>query len=61
MEFNKKINVLRYTLSRDQIMTFVGGLHDIQADMIEALVENKGVKGYPEANLVIDHIKKLGK
>ena len=59
MEPNKKINVLRYTLSRDQIMTFVGGLHDIQADMIEALVENKGLKGYPEANEVINHIRGL--
>ena len=59
MEPNKKINVLRYTLSRDQIMTFVGGLHDIQADMIEALVENKGLKGYPEAMEVINHIKGL--
>ena len=56
MEPDKKINVLRYTLSRDQIMTFVGGLHNIQADMIEAQVENKGLKGYPEANLVIKHI-----
>ena len=37
-------------------MTFVGGLHNIQADMIEAQVENKGLKGYPEANLVIKHI-----
>jgi hypothetical protein len=59
MEPNKKINVLRYTLSRDQIMTFVGGLHDIQADMIEALVENKGLKGYPEANEVINHVRGL--
>ena len=40
-------------------MTFVGGLHDIQADMIEAMVENKGLKGYPEANEVINHIRGL--
>ena len=59
MEPNKKINVLRYTLSRDQIMTFVGGLHDIQADMIEAMVENKSLKGYPEATEVINHIRGL--
>ena len=59
MEPNKKINVLRYTLTRDQIMTFVGGLHDIQADMIEAMVENKGLKVYPEANDVINHIRGL--
>ena len=59
MEPNKKINVLRYTLTRDQIMTFVGGLHDIQFDMIEAMVENKALKGYPEANQVINHIRGL--
>jgi hypothetical protein len=59
MEPNKKINVLRYTLTRDQIMTFVGGLHDIQADMIEAMVENKALKGYPEATEVINHIRGL--
>ena len=59
MEPDKKINVLRYTLTKDQIMPFVGGLHDIQADMIEAMVENKGLKGYPEANEVINHIRGL--
>ena len=59
MEPDKKINVLRYTLTKDQIMTFVGGLYDIQADMIEAMVENKGLKGYPEANEVINHIRGL--
>jgi hypothetical protein len=54
-----RINLIRYTLSRDQIMTFVSGLHDVQADMIEQAVEQKQKQGFPEAQQVIDYIKGL--
>jgi len=59
MEKNNRINVLRYTLTRDQIGTFVNGLHEIQADMIEATVAAKEARGFPEANEVIRHIMGL--
>lgn len=50
---------IRYTLPRDQIMTFVSGLHDIQADMIEEVVAQKEREGFPDAKAVIDHIRSL--
>ena len=59
---NKKMQMLysiRYTLPHDQIMTFVSGLHDIQADMIEEVVAQKEREGFPEARDVIDHIRSL--
>jgi len=59
MEENKRISVLRYTLTRDQIGTFVSGLHEIQADMIEATVAVKESQGFPEANQIINHVRSL--
>jgi len=59
MEFNKRINLVKYTLTPDQIMSWVGGLHDIQADMIEEALAGKGFLGYPEANQIINHIRGL--
>jgi hypothetical protein len=47
------------TLRPADIMTFVSGLHDIQADMIETVVESKARQGYPEANEIINHIRSL--
>jgi hypothetical protein len=47
------------TLRPADIMTFVSGLHDMQADMIETVVETKARQGYPEANEVINHIRSL--
>jgi len=57
----KKLYSIRYTLSPDQIMTFVGGLHGMQADMIEEVVARKEKEGFPEATAVIEHIKSLDK
>ena len=48
---------ITYTMSREDIMTFVSGLHEIQEDLIEASVRSKEAQGFPEANAVIDHIK----
>lgn len=57
----KKLYSIRYTLSPSQIMTFVGGLHDMQAEMIEAVVASKEAQGFPEATALIEHIKSLDK
>ena len=57
----KKLYSIRYTLKPSQIMTFVGGLHDMQAEMIEEVVAKKEAEGFPEATMVIDHIRKLGR
>jgi hypothetical protein len=59
MEPNKRIEVLRYTLTKEQIGSFISGLHEIQHDMIEAVVESKARQGYPEANEVINYIRGL--
>jgi hypothetical protein len=50
---------IRQTLKREEIMTFVGGLHDLQMDMIELTVASKERQGFPEATVVIDHIRSL--
>ena len=62
MEKKNKEDVIasiRMVLSRDQIMTFVNGLHETQHDMIEAVVASKQAQGFPEATAVIEHIKNL--
>ena len=46
-------------MKRKDIMTFVSGLHDMQADMIEELVRRKEAQGFPEATEVINHIRSL--
>ena len=50
---------ITYTMSKEDIMTFVGGLHDIQQDMIETVVIRKEREGFPEASAVIEHIRNL--
>ena len=50
---------ITYTMSREDIMTFVSGLHDVQMDMIETVVQRKEKEGFPEAQAVIEHIKGL--
>jgi hypothetical protein len=47
---------IRMTLSRDQIMTFVSGLHETQMELIEAIVVSREKQGFPEATAVIRHI-----
>lgn len=47
---------IRMTMKREDIMTFVSGLHDIQMDMIETVVIQKEREGFPEASAVIKHI-----
>ena len=50
---------ISYRMKPEDIMTFVGGLHNIQLDMIETVVISKEKQGFPEASAVIDHIRNL--
>jgi hypothetical protein len=58
MDSKKKdvIMTLRQVLTRDQIMSFVSGLHETQRQMIELTVAAKEKQGFPEASVVIKHI-----
>tara|TARA_R110000868_G_scaffold227973_1_gene480927 strand:+ start:42 stop:230 length:189 start_codon:yes stop_codon:yes gene_type:complete len=58
MDSKKKdvIVSLRQVLTRDQIMSFVSGLHETQRQMIELTVAAKEKQGFPEASAVIRHI-----
>ena len=58
----KKKNVimsLRQVLTKDQIMSFVSGLHETQRQMVELTVASKEKQGFPEASAVIEHIRNL--
>jgi len=50
---------LSYTMKPKDILTFVAGLHQVQADMIETTVAMKEKQGFPEANAVINHIMEM--
>ena len=50
------IHKIRTTLTRDQIMTFVTGLHETQWALIEAVVSSRERQGFPEATAVIKSI-----
>ena len=50
------IGNIRMTLNRDQIMTFVSGLHETQMELIEAVVCSRERQGFPEATAVMRHI-----
>ena len=52
----KKQYKISYTMKREDIMTFVSGLHDVQMDMIETVVARKEKEGFPEANALIKAI-----
>ena len=55
----KSLYNIRYTTKPKDIMTFVSGLHEVQADMIECAVIKKEREGFPEASTVIEHIRNL--
>ena len=50
---------IKVTMKKEDIMTFVSGLHDVQMDMIETVVISKEKQGFPEATAVINHIMEL--
>ena len=57
-EPRRPVNIgrLKLTLTRDQIMTFVSGLHETQMELIEAMVGSRERQGFPEATAVIKSI-----
>ena len=57
-EQRKKYTIanIKMTLTRDQIMTFVGGLHETQMELIEAMVSSRERQGFPEATAAIKKI-----
>ena len=62
MEKKDKDNIIgsiRMTLNRDQIMTFVSGLHETQWELIEAVVVSRERQGFPEASAVLKQIMEL--
>jgi len=50
-------NSIKMTLSKDQIASFVAGLHEVQEEMLEELVRRAEAKGFPEANELIKRVK----
>lgn len=50
---------ISYKMKPEDVMTFVSGLHTVQLDMIETVVAKKELEGFPEASVVIDHIRNL--
>jgi hypothetical protein len=60
-EPRQPINIgrLKLTLTRDQIMTFVGGLHETQMELIEAVVASRERQGFPEATVAIKRIMEM--
>jgi hypothetical protein len=60
MSDNKKpLYSIKYVLKKEDIMTFVSGLHELQEDLIEASVKSKEAQGFPEATEIINHIRSL--
>jgi hypothetical protein len=62
MEKKDKDNIIgsiRMVLNRDQIMTFVSGLHETQHELIEAVVVSRERQGFPEATAVIKRIMEM--
>jgi hypothetical protein len=55
----KKQYKISYRMKKEDIMTFVSGLHDIQMDMIECIVIKKEREGFPEATALIKHVMEL--
>lgn len=53
---SKKLYNIKMTLNRDQIMTFVSGLHETQHQLIEAVVSSREKQGFPEATAVLKAI-----
>jgi hypothetical protein len=55
----KSLWSIRYTMKKEDIMTFVSGLHETQMELIEAVVVSRERQGFPEASAVIKHIMEL--
>jgi hypothetical protein len=53
---NPRLSALRIVMRREDLMTFVSGLHEIQMEMIDEAVNKSD---WREAKEVINHIKNL--
>ena len=57
MESGKRhLYTMRYTMKKRDLDAFLGGLHQMQMDMIETVVTSKEHQGFPEATVLIKHI-----
>jgi len=56
---HQRLYNIKQTLSRDQIMTFVSGLHQTQMELIEAVVASREKQGFPEATAAIRRIMEM--
>ena len=57
MESGKRhLYTMRYTMKKQDLDAFLGGLHQMQMDMIETVVVRKEKEGFPEASAVIKYI-----
>lgn len=45
---------VRYSIKPNQIMDFVAGLHNMQADMIEELVEREQAQDFPQVQQILE-------
>lgn len=52
----KKLYNIRYTMKKEDIMSFVSGLHDMQADMINEAVAIEERKGFPQVKELLSNI-----
>ena len=43
-------------MKRQDLDAFLNGLHEMQMDMIETVVDSKQRQGFPEAQTVLRHI-----
>ena len=59
--YEVKMQRIKMVLTKDQIMTFVGGLHEMQMQMIDDAVALKEKDGFPEANEIIQYIQQKTK
>lgn len=53
---NPRLNALRIVMRKEDLMTFISGLHEIQMDMIDEAVEQSD---WREAKEIINHIRNL--
>jgi hypothetical protein len=53
---NERMKRIRMVLSKDQIMSFVGGLHSIQLDMIDEAVERSDMSQAKEVLALIQSL-----
>jgi hypothetical protein len=57
MESDKRhLYTIRYKMKKQDLDAFLGGLHEMQMDMIETVVTSKERQGFPEVTVLIKHI-----